>query len=174
MNSLKRDEIQHIQNFTTTSTTSLIACPKLLDQQVAIKLGTGFKKVQCMFYSGIVYIQDGVCPAETQRISCFCLFPLLCSVPLIPLKIFYERKILSLLPYSFYTPAVYPRPGRSQAIKYQGAHPGRIEVSCHFVLQYTEPLKIHFFPGLLMKIMPIALQGIPHLSYLINLLNLIE
>ena len=28
--------------------------------------------------------------------------------------------------------------------------------------------------GLSMKIMPIALQGIPHLSYLMNLLNLIE
>ena len=28
--------------------------------------------------------------------------------------------------------------------------------------------------GLLMKIMPIALQGIPHLFYSMNLLNLIE
>ena len=28
--------------------------------------------------------------------------------------------------------------------------------------------------GLSMKIMPIVLQGIPHLSYLMNLLNLIE
>ena len=28
--------------------------------------------------------------------------------------------------------------------------------------------------GLSMKIMPIALQGVPHLSYLMNLLNLIE
>ena len=134
IDSLKRDEIQHIQNFTTTSTTSSIACPKLLDQQVTIKLGTGFRKVKCMFYSGIVYIQDGVCPAETQRISCFCLFPLLCSVPLIPLKIFYERKILSLLPYSFYTPAVYPRPGGSQAKNTRGHTQGEIEVPCHFVL----------------------------------------
>ena len=74
IDSLKRDEIQHVQNFTTTSTTSLIACPKLLDQQVTIKLGTGFRKVKCMFYSGIVYYSRRCLPGRNTANFLFLSF----------------------------------------------------------------------------------------------------
>ena len=43
---------------------------------------------------------------------------------------------------------------------------------CFIVLKTTK--NSLFLTGLLMKFMPIALHGIPHLSYLMNPLNLIE
>ena len=43
-----------------------------------------------------------------------------------------------------------------------------------YVVAPREKSRFRFLPGLLMEIMPIALQRMPHLSYLMNLLHLIE
>ena len=65
-------------------------------------------------------------------------------------------------------------PGKSGYFEYRRSPREKSRFRAVLFFSTQNHKKFTFLPGLLMKIMPIALKGIPHLSYLMNLLNLIE